>query len=230
MLHREFQCKFEADGITKSGRFKGYASVFNGRDDYGDTVLPGAFKNSLAEAIRDKRLIPLLWQHNRAEPIGKPIRIEEDERGLAYEGQLFVDFDPLAQRAAGHIGEGSVGGMSIGYRPIKTNFREEEGEDPVWELAELDLREVSVVTMPADIEARIEEIKGIVAAGGMPTPRELEMILREACNFSRKTAASIAHHAKPILRKRDAGENNGIPSTRDFLGELRKAAIAAENA
>lgn len=227
MLHREFHCKFEADGVTNSGRFKGYASVFGGVDDYGDTVLPGAFANSIAQAAADGRLIPLLWQHNRSEPIGKPVSIKEDDRGLAYEGQLFVDFDPLAKRAAGHIQEGSVGGMSIGYRNVRTNIVEEDGAVVAWELAEVDLREVSVVTMPADLEARIDEIKGIVAAGGTPTPRELEMVLRETLNLPKQVAKSIASLARPVLRKRDASELTGEDATRSFLDGLRKAAAEA---
>lgn len=224
MLHREFHCKFEADGVTNSGRFKGYASVFGGVDDYGDTVLKGAFAASLAQAAQDGRLIPLLWQHNRAEPIGKPVSIKEDDRGLAYEGQLFVDFDPLAKRAAGHIQEGSVGGMSIGYREVKTNIVQEDNEIVAWELVEVDLREVSVVTMPADLDARIDEIKSIVRAGGTPTPRELEMILRESVGLSKNVAQGIASLARPVLRKREAGEDSE-QATRSFFDGLRKAAV-----
>lgn len=226
MLHREFHCKFEADGVTKSGVFKGYAAVFGNIDDYGDRIVKGAFEKSLRLAAADNRLIPMLWQHDRAEPIGKWTSLKEDDKGLAVEGRLFVDFDPTAVRAAGHIQEGGVGGMSIGYRNLKTNIIQNDGEDPVWELVELDLREASIVTMPANIEARVEELKSIVAAGGMPTPRELEMLLREACNFSAKDAVGLASLARPMLRKRDAGDLTGDAQTRNFLEGLRKAAAS----
>lgn len=229
MLHREFLAKFEADGVTNSGAFKGYASVFGGVDDYGDTVLPGAFTNSIAAAIVDNRLIPCLWQHNRSEPIGKWISLKEDDKGLAVEGKLAVEFDPLAKRAAGHIQEGSVGGMSIGYRNVRTNIVQEDDEIVRWELAEVDLREISIVTMPADLEARIDEIKSIVRAGGTPTPRELEMILRESVGLSKNVAQGIASLARPILRKREAGEDDAN-STQTFLEGLRKAAAASAGA
>lgn len=227
MLHREFHCKFELDGVANSGRFKGYAAIFGNIDDYGDKILPGAFAKSLAGAAADRRLIPLLWQHDRNEPIGKWESFSEDAKGLACEGRLFVDFDPVAQRAAGHVKEGGVGGLSIGYRNVKTNIVEEEGQDLVFELVEVDLREASIVTMPANLEARIDEIKSIVGAGGTPTPRELELLLREGCNLSKQTAKAIASLARPILRKRDASELSSEDTTRSFLEDLRKAASTA---
>jgi hypothetical protein len=42
----ETEIKFTGDG--KQGIFEGYASVFNNTDSDGDIILPGAFKNALA--------------------------------------------------------------------------------------------------------------------------------------------------------------------------------------
>jgi hypothetical protein len=42
----ETEIKFTGDG--KQGIFEGYASVFNNTDSDGDIILPGAFKNTLA--------------------------------------------------------------------------------------------------------------------------------------------------------------------------------------
>ena len=40
-------CEIKLD--EKQGVFSGYASVFNGVDSYGDTILPGAYKNTLKQ-------------------------------------------------------------------------------------------------------------------------------------------------------------------------------------
>lgn len=46
----ETEIKFTGDG--KQGIFEGYASVFNNTDSDGDIILPGAFKNALANQTR----------------------------------------------------------------------------------------------------------------------------------------------------------------------------------
>ena len=48
--------KFASDKAS----FEGYASVFNGVDAYGDTILPGAFKNAVRAARKGR--MPKSWQ------------------------------------------------------------------------------------------------------------------------------------------------------------------------
>ena len=71
----------------KNGLFSGYASVFGGVDSYGDTVYPGAYKETLENR---QRPIQLRFNH---EPgvIGKWIRIEEDEKGLIEIAKILMD-------------------------------------------------------------------------------------------------------------------------------------------
>jgi hypothetical protein len=60
-------------------------------------------------------------------------------------------------------------------------------------LKAVDLQEVSVVTFPANDEARIETVKQKLLAGDRPTIREFEELLREK-GFSRGDAELIAEH------------------------------------
>ena len=69
-----------------TGVFVGYASLFNKRDQAGDIVMPGAFKESLRQ--RGAQGIRMLFQHNPAEPVGTWIDIEEDGKGLQVRGRL----------------------------------------------------------------------------------------------------------------------------------------------
>ncbi|WP_339042058.1 HK97 family phage prohead protease [Candidatus Lariskella endosymbiont of Hedychridium roseum] len=50
----------QSKAIDDEGRFSGYASVFNVKDNTNDLVMPGAFRDNLKypEKIR------LLWQHD----------------------------------------------------------------------------------------------------------------------------------------------------------------------
>ncbi len=55
-------------GISVSGMFEGYASLFGTADLGRDVVLRGAFAESLRK--RAPAGVKMLWQHDAAEPIG----------------------------------------------------------------------------------------------------------------------------------------------------------------
>ena len=73
--------------IDDEGRFSGYASVFNVKDNTNDLVMPGAFRDNLEypEKIR------LLWQHYTLKPIGRINTLYEDKHGLYVECQILLD-------------------------------------------------------------------------------------------------------------------------------------------
>lgn len=76
--------------INNSGKFCGYASVFNIEDSCKDTIIPGAFKNTLKRK-NIKSDIKLLWQHIANKPIGFLEIVKEDAIGLYIEGQIMLD-------------------------------------------------------------------------------------------------------------------------------------------
>ena len=49
--------KFDKD---RKGFFAGYASMFNGTDSYGDTIMPGAYKATLMDR---ERPVQMRWNH-----------------------------------------------------------------------------------------------------------------------------------------------------------------------
>lgn len=59
-------------------RFAGYAAVFDRVDRGGDVVRSGAF----AASLRERRAVPLLWQHRPGAVIGVIETLAEDARGL----------------------------------------------------------------------------------------------------------------------------------------------------
>jgi HK97 family phage prohead protease len=182
------------------GVIAGYASTFGNVDQGGDVVIRGAFKEALEKAKAEGRLIPMLWQHDQREPIGVWDSIEEDRKGLKVQGKLLIDDDPLAARAYAHVKAGSIGGMSIGYRTLPGGMTEDPKRRGVYQLTKLDLREVSLVTMPMNIQARITDVKSLVESGVLPTERQFEQFLREAGGFSKKRALALATACKPLLR------------------------------
>ncbi len=125
-------------------RFAGYAAIFGHPDRGGDVVRAGAFARSLA---RGAGVVPLLWQHDPARPIGRVEYLKEDRRGLRVIGRL------LDARAARLLAAGAVRGLSFGYR-----VKEAAGEAPR-ELRELELVEVSLVSLAMQPRARVHMVE-----------------------------------------------------------------------
>jgi HK97 family phage prohead protease len=100
---------------SDTGKFSGYASVFNHVDLHDDIILPGAFKECL-EADEVK----LLWQHDQAEPIGKITKLTEDNKGLFMEASLLMDLH-RAKEAYSLLKNKIIKGLSIGFA-IKESY------------------------------------------------------------------------------------------------------------
>jgi HK97 family phage prohead protease len=204
LIHK--QVGFKADTVADDGTFSGYGSVFGNVDSYGEIVAPGAFKSSL-KAIKDSGdPLPVLWQHDPSKPIGGYTELAEDSRGLKTVGFLLKDDVALAKEAYALMKARVVKGLSIGYYVTKSDYNEKTG---IRTLNELDLREISVVTFPANEEAQIENVKHtfqhMLKAGQLPGVRDFEDFLREA-GFSKSQAAFIANNG---LSKLHRGEPDG---------------------
>lgn len=152
--------------MTADGHFSGYASVFDVVDSQRDRVLPGAFRNSLR--VRETP-VKLLWQHQWENPIGVIEQIFEDAKGLFIRGRLLMDV-AKAREAYALLKAGALRGMSIGYQVRKSRRDPDTG---VRELQEVDLWEVSIVTLPANARANVtvvkhaepmDEMRGLIAA------------------------------------------------------------------
>ena len=148
--------------VSESGEFSGYGSVFGVKDSYSDIVMPDAFKDSLKKWQEKEQLPAMLWQHRMDEPIGVYTKMEEDDEGLYVEGRLLIDVDQLAKRAHGHMKAGSLSGLSIGYSLNDYEWDQDKG---AFLLKEIDLWEVSLVTFPANDEARVSDVKNALSKG-----------------------------------------------------------------
>lgn len=203
---RDFQLEVKAADIGDDGSFAGYGSVFGVVDSYNEIVAPKAFKGSLAELRAKKRKVPVLWQHNQAAPIGVYDELSEDATGLKVSGRLLIDDVAQAREAFALMKAGAVTGLSIGYWVRKSSYDEKTG---IRTLQELDLVEVSLVTFPANDEARVDAVKMKLAHGELPTLPEFERFLREA-GFSKTKAAVIAAHGLPHLLRSESGSQPAI--------------------
>lgn len=130
-------------------QFSAYASTWNNVDHVGDVVVRGAFSDTLK--ARDRR--PLLWQHDQHEPIGIEESMREDEHGLL--GTWKIIDTTRGADAYKLLKAGAIDRMSIGYM-----VEDAEYDDlGIRRLKTIDLLETSVVTLPANEEARVVSVK-----------------------------------------------------------------------
>jgi len=210
------ELKAEGDGY----RITGYGSVFETVDSYREKVAKGAFVASLAELASKGRKVPMLWQHRSAEPIGVYDVLREDDRGLYLEGDLLKGVQ-VAEEARIRAQAGAVTGLSIGYLVKDSSYDETSN---IRTLKELELLEVSLVTFPANDDARVEGFKFALGKGGRPSVRDFEAFLRREAGMSKSAAATIASRGYTEWLRRDAGgEEAGLDlkSVADALRDLR---------
>src|SRR2546428_13225126 len=105
--------ELKTEGDT-AGTFSGYASTFGKVDLQNEIVEAGAFARSLTKS---GGVYPLLWQHDRAEPIGS-VTAEERSRGLYIKGKLALGVAKAAD-AYELLREKIITGLSIGFQVVQ---------------------------------------------------------------------------------------------------------------
>lgn len=163
----EFYARFQiVNTDLDKGTFDGYASVFGSLvDAWMPTLLErGAFTKTLAE---NKERVRILYQHDPRCLIGKPLTLEEDEKGLHIVGK--ISDTEMGREALTLIRDGVLSEMSIGFDPIQWEMRADPASplDPtrqVRHLKEVRLWEVSLVTWAADPLAQIYAVHALRTA------------------------------------------------------------------
>jgi len=208
MKHKSGSLKFrdfnlEIKAVDQDGLFTGYGSVFGVVDSYQEVVEKGAFADTLLDISQKGRPVPVLWQHRSGAPIGVYTSLKEDDHGLLVQGKLLKDDVQQAKEAYALMQAGAISGLSIGYFVREDSFDEKER---IRRLKKLDLMEISLVTFPANEEARVEAVKFSISQGHVPTLPDFERFLREA-GFSKSQATLIANRGlKHLLRSESEGD------------------------
>ena len=171
---------FEIKAINDEGVFSGYASTFGNVDLVGDIVQKGAFMKTLTKGVNS---VLMLWQHDNSQIVGEFTRLEEDEKGLFFEGKLFVKDIKQAAEAHFLMLKKLIKAVSIGYR-IESKSFDSAGNRL---LKQVDLMEISLVTFPANPEATIDAVKSVEDM----TAREFEKSLRDVIGLSQKQAKAL---------------------------------------
>jgi len=139
--------------IDADGTVEGYASLFGEIDQARDMVMRGAFTATLRQ--RGVRRIPMLFQHDPAEPVGVWLELREDHRGLFARGKLIPEV-ARGRELLSLVKAGAIDGLSIGFRTVHGRI---DPRTRVRALHAVDLWEISIVTFPLLAGARVQAVK-----------------------------------------------------------------------
>lgn len=163
--------------------FTGYGNTFNHKDRVGDITMPGAFSKSLERHRKSGTMPALCMHHDLKRPVGKFLEVEEDSVGLSVRGELTKGVRD-AEEARLLMKADVLTSMSIGYIPVEEEWDRDKKANL---LHEVDIFEISLVTIPANQQSLITGVKD---ADGKPLIRQLELALREA-GLSRREAKAV---------------------------------------
>lgn len=215
----EMEVKFAANG-----GFSGYASVFGGVDSYGDTIEAGAYQGVIDRIKSGRSIMPKMFVNHLSWdiPVGKWTNIVEDSKGLYMEGE-FTKGNPQAEIVKAAMQHGTVDGLSIGfiigdYEEIDGSDYDDDEYDDMRQRGRLrviksikELPEVSIVTYPADGNARIDLTSVKSALDNISTVRDFEKFLREVAGFSNSLARETAKSARAVFSQLEVEKTSSLP-------------------
>lgn len=158
---------FELKELDESGTFTGYGAVFGNTDLDREIIEPGAFSRTLAEHKARGTMPAMLAHHDMRNVIGLWQTMREDDRGLLVKGELITDV-ANARDVYTLMKKRALRGLSIGFRVKEFEF----DSDGTRRIKDVDLFEVSVVSIPANSEALLTDVKSLIANLGQLSPDE----------------------------------------------------------
>ncbi len=178
------------------GAFSGYGSVFGNVDSKNDIIMPGAY----AEVLKAAERLPVYVNHGwlrDALPVGHWSGLKEDDRGLYGDANLIMQM-PSAVDAYWGMKSGLVTGLSVAILPdAKATERRADGVRVIHRIKAL--KEISIVTVPANDAARVTDIKTADEVEQIETIRDFERFLRDAGGLTKGATEALVARAKIIF-------------------------------
>ncbi len=204
-------CSMQVKAVGSNGEVEGYASVFGVLDNYDDIIVPGAFAESMAAHKSAGTMPAMLREHASREAIGVWTDMVEDATGLFVRGQLAMNTQG-GKEAYELMKMKAVSGLSIGFMPVQWTYNT---ATDVRTLTGIDLWEVSLVTFPANPQARVTNVKSTLET--ISAPKDAERVLREA-GFSKADSTAIVAR---VMRMGEARRESAESTAEAFKAATR---------
>lgn len=200
------------------GSFSGYGSVFGNLDSKNDIIMHGAYDDVLKSGDPVAVYVNHGWLRGEL-PVGSWTGLKQDTKGLFGTAELVMQM-PAATNAYWAMKSGLVNGLSIGFLPdMKSTERKNDGSRVIHKVAML--KEISIVTDPANDATRIVSVKFKEELEQCGTERDIEQLLRDA-GLSKWESKAVISRAKAIFTGRDAQEDIEAKNMTMILERIKK--------
>ena len=202
------------------GQFSGYGSVFGNLDSKNDIVMPGAYSEVLKSGDPVKVFVNHGWIRGEL-PIGTWSGLTKDEKGLSGQADLVMQM-PSAINGYWAVKSGLVSGLSVAILPDHQSIeKKSDGTRVIHNIKRL--KEISIVTDPANDRAQITSIKSFAdAIMQAETIREFEAVMRDAGGLNKAAAQSLTAKAKTLFSLRDADQTDEAQKVAEILARIQK--------
>jgi HK97 family phage prohead protease len=175
----ERRASLDARMVVADRKLRGMAVVFHSESlDLGgfrEIILPGAVDRTLREGLDVRALV----DHETSKVIGRTtagtLALRKTRRGLE------VEIDPpdtsYARDLMESVSRGDISGMSFGFRVVTDEWRMQDG-DPIREVQDMIISEVSVVSFPAYEATSVQVAQRSLQAFLQADPCRLEQTRR----------------------------------------------------
>lgn len=151
-LSASFTAKAASEGEDSPLIIKGYANTVS-KDRAGDVIPKDAWLGKNALPNYEKNPIILAF-HNHSMPIGKMVDYEVTDEGLQIEAEISKAAGPVYYL----IKDGILKTFSVGFRCLDAEWKKDED---IYLIKELELFEVSVVSVPCNQDSVFEVSKSL---------------------------------------------------------------------
>lgn len=163
--------KFKSLKEEGEGVFEAIVACYT-KDDFGEKIRPGAFKDTLEKWEKSGAPIPIIFSHRWDDIlayVGYALKAKElPEEGFYVKGKLDVEDDEIAKKLWGLLKRRIIKEFSIAYVVVEGGFVKEE-DDEFYELRKLDLIELGPTLRGANRDTRLISVKKAVASHSTAT-------------------------------------------------------------
>ena len=166
-MREQYVAPLELKAVDARQRvISGYAAATGNVDEGGDVIDPGAFTDTLTGRDPGEILVPSVTHDLRSMPVGIPLVVREDARGLFTQTKIHNTQagNDLLAIAEERLEAGRALGLSIGYKadPSATRYERKDGRT-IRHIGRLQLLEYSFTAIPMNRAAVVTAVKSASA-------------------------------------------------------------------
>ena len=230
--YKSFELKAKED---ETGMIAGFFSTYDeSPDSYGDIIRPGAFTETIKKRKESGHPFPLCFNHDFSQVIGAVEKIEDTEKGPYIEAS-FLD-TALAQDVRKMLKSGAIYQFSFAYDVLgwEKPSKEQQEKGIMNVLTQLEVFEISVVTVPANQNAVATEVKSLADSLTVtPAIISIDPKTKQGKRNSKKdkdTINQIINLAKSLLDDEGEDTQEEPKANEEPTGETNAAAEESKSA